>query len=217
MSFVIVLLQRKPQQTEGTVMSAVWPSVKSLRSSTRYEGGKIPWEHENIRRWQNLNFPVMRNWLWGRTWHFFLSEQQAAYALKIIAASSDVAVSLRLWALSVGTGRLIRLRRLHRRIPQHFIFGWRSCSAWARWRRRQRENSPPSCSIRRFPREHMKGQLSITTRRHATPVKRWEVEVSNRRRILSKSSFRKQFDQELNWRNRLGISQGTLSLRGLLF
>lgn len=53
---------------------------------------------------------------------FFLSEQQAAYALKIIAASPDVAVSLLLWALNVGTGRLIRLRRLHRRIPQHFIW-----------------------------------------------------------------------------------------------
>lgn len=53
---------------------------------------------------------------------FFLSEQQAAYALKIIAASSDVAVSLPLRALNVGTGRLIRLRRLHKRIPQHFIW-----------------------------------------------------------------------------------------------
>lgn len=53
---------------------------------------------------------------------FFLSEQQAAYALKIIAACSDVAVSLPLWALNAGTGRLIRLRRLHRHIPQHFIW-----------------------------------------------------------------------------------------------
>lgn len=100
---------------------------------------------------------------------FFLSEQQAAYALKIIAASSDVAVSLTLWALDVGTGRLIRLRRLHRHIPQHFI--------WAEDHEapelgERRENSPIWCGVQCFSGEHMKGQLSGAIRLRATPGKR---------------------------------------------